>query len=94
MADTLTIEELGTQLASLAGWSVDGNAITKMFTFDDFKAAVKFFNQVAAVAQQRDHHPDIEVRYDRVKISLSTHSAGGVTKQDIGLAKLIDEVGL
>lgn len=92
MADTLSTEELNARLRNLDGWSVSGKAIAKTFAFAGFGEAVRFVNQVAALAEKRDHHPDIDVRYDKVNVSLSTHSAGGVTDQDTELAAAIEEL--
>lgn len=91
MVDVLAAAALKTKLADLDGWSVAGDAITKMFEFADFDGAMKFVNQVAALARQQNHHPDIDIRYNQVALTLSTHSAGGVTEQDLALAKLIEQ---
>lgn len=92
MADKLTPEALNAELVDLDGWSVRGDAIVKVLKFADFDGAMKFVNQVAALARQRNHHPDIDIRYDTVTMTLSTHSAGGVTDQDIELAKSIEGI--
>ena len=92
MTDVLSPKALKTKLADLGGWSVHGDAITKTFTFADFDGAMKFVNQVAALAQQQNHHPDIDIRYDNVTLTVTTHSAGKVTDQDRALAKLIDGI--
>ncbi len=93
MTDILSPEDLDARLIELDGWNAAGDSITKTFGFDGFGAAMKFVNQVATAAEQRNHHPDIDVRYDKVTITLSTHSAGGVTEPDIALARLIEEIG-
>lgn len=91
MADVLTPETLNAKLMDLDGWSAHGDAIAKDFKFADFDGAMHFVNQVAALARHRNHHPDIDIRYDTVTLVLSTHSAGGVTEQDVELAKLIKQ---
>jgi 4a-hydroxytetrahydrobiopterin dehydratase len=92
MTDILTGQALTDKLNHLSGWSVseDESAITKTFELADFDAAMVFVNQVAAFAADADHHPDIDIRYNKVSITLSTHSEGGVTEKDISLATLIN----
>lgn len=89
----LTSEEIAESLKSLAGWKYGQNAISKQFTLADFKAAMFFVNTVAGLAELADHHPDILINYRRVTMTLSTHSEGGVTAKDIGLAKQIERAG-
>jgi len=74
------------------GWTFLGNAIHKDFVFPGFRRAIEFVNRVATRANAAGHHPDIEIHYNRVLISLSTHDAGGVTEKDVALAAEIDEV--
>jgi 4a-hydroxytetrahydrobiopterin dehydratase len=77
-------------LASHAGWKRKSNALIKEFKFSSFRDSVVFVNRVATLADTADHHPDIDVRYDRVMLSLSTHSAGGITEKDLKLAEQVD----
>src|SRR5215469_10614042 len=79
-------------LAQLSGWSaVEGrDAISKTFRFKDFNAAFGFMTRVALAAEKLDHHPEWFNVYDRVDITLTTHSAGGVSEMDVALARLID----
>jgi 4a-hydroxytetrahydrobiopterin dehydratase len=93
MAETFTGTALTAKLSGLDGWkaAADGTAITKSFALGDFETAIDFVNRIAELAKERDHHPDIDIRYDTVRLTLSTHSAGGVTKHDLGLAAAIDE---
>jgi 4a-hydroxytetrahydrobiopterin dehydratase len=72
------------------GWDGSGTAIEKTFTFPGFMEAVAFVNRVADLAEELDHHPDLDIRYDRVRVGLSTHSAGGVTAMDTTLAAKMD----
>lgn len=67
-------------------------AIIKEYTFKDFKQAVDFVNRVAELAEAADHHPDILIRYNKVRLTLSTHSAGEVTSKDFELAQKIDSM--
>ncbi|MGH2471991.1 MAG: 4a-hydroxytetrahydrobiopterin dehydratase [Candidatus Limnocylindria bacterium] len=80
-------------LASGAGWTRDGNALTKTYTFKGFKGAVAFVNRVAEAANAANHHPDIHLEaYKMVRIVLTTHIAHGLTNADVALAKAIDAV--
>ena len=85
-----TEAEIRTALSKLAGWSHAGNAIHKKFTFESFMPGIEFVNRIAAAAEKAQHHPDITINYNVVSISLSTHSAGGVTPKDFALAGQID----
>ena len=89
----MTESEIEQRLRSLAGWSGDGTAISKEFRFGSFREAVAFHVRVAFEAEQRDHHPEIVNVYKRVKLTLSTHDAGGVTEKDFDLATAIEAVG-
>jgi 4a-hydroxytetrahydrobiopterin dehydratase len=86
----LTDAELEAFLSNTEGWTSQGNAIHKDFTFPGFRAAMAFVNRVAEQADAARHHPDIEIHYNRVRISLSTHDAGGVTEKDVAAAAEID----
>lgn len=79
------------RLARLPGWERTGNAIRRTWTFPDFKGSMAFVNRVAGLAEEMDHHPDIDVRYSRVSLMLSTHDAGGLTARDFALAEKIGE---
>jgi 4a-hydroxytetrahydrobiopterin dehydratase len=84
---------LASLLASGAGWTRDGSALTKTFTFKGFKGAMAFVNRVAEAASAANHHPDIHLEaYKTVRIVLTTHIAHGLTDADIALAKAIDAV--
>ena len=87
--DTDTIRE---RLADLDGWEHEDDHITREWTFPDFRSAIGFINRVADLADQADHHPDLYNSYTSVRISLTTHSEGGVTGRDLDLAARIDEV--
>lgn len=81
------------RLGRLSGWGLEGSWIRKEYRFDDFAGSMAFVNRVAALAEEADHHPDIDIRYDRVLLGLSTHSAGGLTTKDFDLAGRIDADG-
>ena len=86
----MTKDEVKARLGELLGWDRDGDEIEKKFSFDDFNASMAFVNAVAGLAGAADHHPDITIKYNRVKLTLSTHSEGGVTEKDFALAAQID----
>ena len=84
--------EIQERLAKAPGWALAGDAIERTFRFPTFDAAIAFVDKVAAIADAADHHPDILVRYDRVTLTISTHSAGGLTERDFALAGEIETV--
>ncbi len=86
----LTDEDLEVFLSNTEGWTSQGDAIVKDFAFPGFRAAIAFVNRVAERAEAARHHPDIEIHYNRVVISLSSHDAGGVTEKDVAAATEID----
>ncbi len=77
-------------LGKLSGWTRKGKSIVKSFTFAKFAEGIRFVDRVAAEADKMDHHPDIDIRYTTVTMTLSTHSAGGLTRNDLELAAVID----
>ena len=77
-------------IAPLKGWTRSGNAITKTFVFAKFLDGVEWVDRVALIAERLDHHPDLDIRYTKITATLSTHSAGGLTKSDFELAKEMD----
>ncbi|MGH9381456.1 MAG: 4a-hydroxytetrahydrobiopterin dehydratase [Thermoanaerobaculia bacterium] len=91
MGSRLTAVQIGEHLSALTAWrAVDRRtAIRRSFEFPTFRAAVAFVAYVAELAEAADHHPDIEIRYNRVTLTLSTHSAGGLTDKDFTLAARI-----
>ena len=92
MADPLLDEEeIEQRLDELGDWEREGDEIAKVFEFDDFPAAMHFVNAVANLAERYDHHPDIDIRYNKVKLSLSTHSEGGLTPRDFDVAGEIEQ---
>jgi 4a-hydroxytetrahydrobiopterin dehydratase len=88
----LTEAQLNVFLDETQGWTSLSNAIRRDFTFPEFRSAIAFVNRVAELAETAGHHPDIEIHYRRVSLSLSTHDAGGVTEKDVALAAEIDLV--
>lgn len=82
--------EIQERIKALNGWKLDDEEIEKDFTFADFTQAMAFVNRVAEAAEAADHHPDIEIKYNRVEMTLSTHSEGGLTEKDFDMAAKID----
>ncbi len=91
VAELLSDITIQRELGGLPGWSRRGEVLTRTYQFRNFSEAMDFVNRVADEAESADHHPDIDIRYSKVTLSLSTHSAGGITDNDIALAKAIDK---
>jgi 4a-hydroxytetrahydrobiopterin dehydratase len=89
---TLSQSEIAQRLTELTGWTLDGKAIKKIFTFAGFPEAVGFVNRLVPEAEASDHHPDIQINYKRVTLSYSTHSEGGLTNKDFDGARMADRV--
>ncbi|HEY3160039.1 MAG TPA: 4a-hydroxytetrahydrobiopterin dehydratase [Vicinamibacterales bacterium] len=86
----LSKTQIDDALKTLDGWTLDGNAIRKQFTFKGFPEAVAFVNRLVPDAERADHHPDITINYRRVTLSWSTHDEGGLTAKDIAGATMAD----
>ncbi|MFP5335140.1 MAG: 4a-hydroxytetrahydrobiopterin dehydratase [Actinomycetes bacterium] len=89
MSRRLDDDEIRRQLGDLPGWSWRDDALHAIVEAPDFRSAVRLVDAVADVAEEMDHHPDIDLRYRRLVFILSTHSAGGVTQLDVELAHRI-----
>jgi 4a-hydroxytetrahydrobiopterin dehydratase len=79
-------------LRFLPKWTRKGGTITRVFQFRDFATALEFVNAVARLAEQANHHPDIDIRYNKVTLSLTTHDEGGLTEKDFELATKADQL--
>ena len=90
MTELLSDIAIQRELGHLPGWSRRGEVLTRTYQFRNFTEAMSFVNRVADAAESADHHPDIDIRYSKVTLTLSTHSAGGITENDLALAKAID----
>jgi len=88
----LSREDAERRAKSLNGWTLDGDAIRKQFTFEDFPQAIAFVNRLAPEAERADHHPDILISYKRVTLTYSTHSEGGLTEKDFAGATTADRL--
>lgn len=86
----LSAEVIQERLKSLPGWTMAGGKIVRAATFKDFVTAMAFVNRVAAEAEAAGHHPDIDIRYNVVRLGLVSHDAGGLTQKDFGLATVIE----
>ena len=88
----LTDVEVRQSLGKLKGWQQNGKAVQRIFEFADFKAAMEFVNKVADAAEHAQHHPDIDIRYNKVTMALVSHDAGGVTEKDMRMAEKINQI--
>jgi 4a-hydroxytetrahydrobiopterin dehydratase len=91
MATVLDPAAVTAALADLPGWQSEGDAIVRTAQLPSFPAAIAVVDRVAAIAESRDHHPDIDIRWRTLTFRCSTHSAGGVTELDVALAAAISE---
>jgi 4a-hydroxytetrahydrobiopterin dehydratase len=92
MANVFKEDQIKLHLSALQGWQRKGDEITKLYEHKDFVRSMGFVNSVALLAEKANHHPDIDIRWNRVILTLSTHSAGGLTEKDFALAAEIDEL--
>ena len=88
----LIASEIENALATVLDWKKKGAEISRTFQFKDFPAAMKFVNAVAKLAEKEQHHPDIDIRWNKVTLALTTHDAGGLTEKDFALAKMFDRL--
>jgi 4a-hydroxytetrahydrobiopterin dehydratase len=86
----LTTEQITEKLTGLPLWQLAGANIERVVAFADFPSAIAFVNRIAEAAEMANHHPDIEIRWNRVRLALSSHDAGGLTDRDFKLAGVID----
>lgn len=87
----LTEAELAKELSTLPGWSVKDGMIRKTFAHPSFPEAIVFVNAVAHLAEVANHHPDVDIRYSNITLSLVTHDQGGITAKDVALARAVEE---
>jgi len=92
MADVLDNDAIAAALRGLDGWSGDAKGITRTAELSSFPAAIAVVDRVAEVAEELDHHPDIDIRWRTLTFRCATHSAGGVTDKDLTLARRIDQL--
>jgi 4a-hydroxytetrahydrobiopterin dehydratase len=89
----LSTQQADSLLTKLPAWHIEAGELVRIFKFEDFRAAIRFVNQVAELAEEAGHHPDIDIRYNRVRLALVTHDAGGLTTKDFDLAARADKLG-
>jgi 4a-hydroxytetrahydrobiopterin dehydratase len=85
-------EEVAAFVEAHPGWERDGESITRTYEHSDFNGSMGFVTRVALAAEKADHHPDIDIRWNKVTLTLSTHSEGGITTKDLDLADLCDSL--
>jgi 4a-hydroxytetrahydrobiopterin dehydratase len=90
--ELLTDDQITAELAESPGWTLEGGEISRTVQRKDFKDAIIFVGGVACLAEQANHHPDILIQWNKVTLTLSTHSAGGLTAADFGLARRISSL--
>ena len=89
---TLSAQEVTSLLGALPEWRIEKGELTRTFTFKDFPAALAFVNRVGEQAEAAGHHPDIDIRYNRVRLWLVSHDAGGLTAKDFELASAVNKL--
>jgi 4a-hydroxytetrahydrobiopterin dehydratase len=92
MAELLKPETVQVLLDEVPKWQLGDNSIGRTFEFEGFQPAIEFVNRLAKEAEEMNHHPDIDIRWNKVRLVLSTHSAGGLTDLDFMLATKIDKL--
>ena len=92
MADLLDDDEIQERLGRLEGWGREGEKIVKTFDHGDFVGSVEFVRRLTTPAEEMNHHPDLEISWSEVKVSITNHSAGGLTDADFELASKIDRL--
>ena len=90
--DLLDDSAIEARLGELEGWERDGDVIVKTFERGDFVGSVKFVDRLVEPAEEMGHHPDLSISWDKVRVQITTHAAGGLTENDFELAKRIDAI--
>ena len=90
--DKVRADEIAQFAATHPGWSSEGKALTKTFSFEAYRAAIAFVVEIGFAAEARNHHPDLFVTWGRVRVDWSTHDAGGITKLDLEMAEATDAI--
>ena len=91
-APLLSADEVASRLASLHGWTLEEKRISKRFEFKDFREAVNFLTEITPVADEQNHHPDVQIHWNELTLTLWTHASGGLTERDFRLAGTIDKM--
>lgn len=90
MAEKLNEESIEGWLEGRDGWKLKDNTLVKRFQFPSWRDSIVFVNRLATIADDHEHHPDIDIRFDNVKVTLTTHDVGGLTEKDLAVAEQID----
>lgn len=88
----LSQTEIEKRLVSVPDWQIESGELTRTFLFKDFRGSLTFVNKIGELAESAGHHPDIDIRYNKVRLALVTHDAGGVTEKDFDLAAKADKL--
>lgn len=88
----LTTKQIGANLKTIPNWSNRAQTIVRTFEFEGFLKSIAFVNRIAGKAQKSNHHPDIDIRFNKVTLTLATHEEGGITEKDFSFARQCDEV--
>jgi 4a-hydroxytetrahydrobiopterin dehydratase len=92
MSDLIPADELAVILKKCPEWEIDNQSIFRTIEFEEFMEAIDFVNDLAEIAEEAQHHPEIDIRFNRVTLRLTTHDVGGVTELDVQLAQRIDNL--
>jgi 4a-hydroxytetrahydrobiopterin dehydratase len=87
----LSAQQVASLLSTLPGWQIEAGELVRTYKFEDFRVALGFVNRVGELAEAAGHHPDIDIRYNKVRLALVTHDAGGLTNNDFELAAQADK---
>ena len=90
--NALSSAEVASRLSAVPAWQIEAGELVRTFQFKDFRASMAFVNKVADLAEEAGHHPDIDIRYNKVRLALVTHDAGGLTGKDFDLAARADNL--
>jgi 4a-hydroxytetrahydrobiopterin dehydratase len=88
----LSDHDIKSRLVSVPDWQIESGELVRTFLFKDFRASLAFVNKVGEIAESAGHHPDIDIRYNKVRLALVTHDAGGITQKDFDLAAAADKL--
>jgi len=89
---SLSDSEIKSRLVTIPDWQIESGELVRTFLFKDFRASLAFVNKVGDLAEAAGHHPDIDIRYNKVRLALVTHDAGGITQKDFDLAAASDKL--
>lgn len=90
---SLSTDQINVLLKTVPSWKVEKGELVRTFQFEDFRTSLSFVNHVGDLAEGAAHHPDIDIRYNKVRLALTTHDSGGLTRKDFDLAAQIDHEG-